>query len=413
MTSFVCYDTETTGTDTVFDQILQFAAIRTDEDLRELDRFEIRCRLLPHIVPAAGALQATRVSPKLLTDSTLPTHYDAARQIAAKLADWAPSVFLGYNSISFDEELLRQTFYQTLLPVYLTNTNGNTRGDILNLVNSSMVVAPSCLVVPLATSGKPSRKLDALAPANGYAHANAHDALADVEATIFLAKRIRAASPPLWEEFLRLRRKPAVISRLHERGPLYMTEFYGTSPSVIPLAGCGTAPGADSLGCAFDLRYDPRDYLTMNDEELLAVMNGRKKALRYLACNKQPMLLAGESGFASPFAEADRDEFQRRADLVYRSQDFRARACRALGRRFGDRPRSAHVEQRIHEQFRSSQDAALLRSFHDAEWTARPNILRRLTDDRLRELGKRLMRIPTHSGQGLNEPAPSEQEERG
>jgi exodeoxyribonuclease I len=58
MTSFVFYDTETTGTDTAFDQIPQFAAIRTDEDLRELDRFNIRCRLLPHVVPAAGALQA-------------------------------------------------------------------------------------------------------------------------------------------------------------------------------------------------------------------------------------------------------------------------------------------------------------------------------------------------------------------
>jgi exodeoxyribonuclease I len=74
MTSFVFYDTETTGTDTAFDQILQFAAIQTDENLRELDRFEIRCRLLPHVVPAAGALIATGVSPRLLTDSALPTH---------------------------------------------------------------------------------------------------------------------------------------------------------------------------------------------------------------------------------------------------------------------------------------------------------------------------------------------------
>ena len=41
---FVFYDTETTGTDTYFDQILQFAAIKTDHELRELDRFEIRSR---------------------------------------------------------------------------------------------------------------------------------------------------------------------------------------------------------------------------------------------------------------------------------------------------------------------------------------------------------------------------------
>ena len=48
-----------------------------------------------------------------------------------------------------------------------------------------------------------------------------------------------------------------------------------------------------------------------------------------------------------------------------------------------------HVEQRIRDQFPSSQDAALLRSFHEAEWTVRPSLVRRLADDRLRELGRK------------------------
>ena len=46
--AFVFYDTETTGSDTFYDQILQFAAIRTDDALNEIDRFEIRCRIQPH-----------------------------------------------------------------------------------------------------------------------------------------------------------------------------------------------------------------------------------------------------------------------------------------------------------------------------------------------------------------------------
>ena len=58
--SLVIYDTETTGTDTFFDQILQFAAIRTDDELREIDRFEVRCRLLPHVVPAPDAMRAIK-----------------------------------------------------------------------------------------------------------------------------------------------------------------------------------------------------------------------------------------------------------------------------------------------------------------------------------------------------------------
>jgi DNA polymerase III epsilon subunit-like protein len=62
--NFIFYDTETTGTDTTFDQILQFAAIRTDDDLRELDRFEIRCLLHrpPHFTMENSNLIICRVS---------------------------------------------------------------------------------------------------------------------------------------------------------------------------------------------------------------------------------------------------------------------------------------------------------------------------------------------------------------
>ena len=63
MPSYVFYDTETTGTLTSFDQILQFGAIKTDDELNELDRFETRCRLLPHVVPSPGAMRVTGVTP--------------------------------------------------------------------------------------------------------------------------------------------------------------------------------------------------------------------------------------------------------------------------------------------------------------------------------------------------------------
>jgi exodeoxyribonuclease-1 len=96
---YVFYDTETTGTDTTFDQILQFAGILTDADLNELDRFETRCRLLPHVIPAPGALLATRVTPVMLTDPSLPSHYEMMLQIAQKLREWSPAIFTGYNTL--------------------------------------------------------------------------------------------------------------------------------------------------------------------------------------------------------------------------------------------------------------------------------------------------------------------------
>ncbi len=95
---YIFYDTETTGTSTNFDQILQFGAIRTDEDFNELDRFEIRCHLLPWVVPNPGALLTTGVSPALLVDRNLGSHFDMVAEIEKKLLAWSPAVFIGYNT---------------------------------------------------------------------------------------------------------------------------------------------------------------------------------------------------------------------------------------------------------------------------------------------------------------------------
>src|SRR5690349_1514286 len=129
--SLVFYDTETTGKETWYDQILQFAAILTDSEFRELDRFEIRCRILHHVVPAPGAMKVTGLKAGMLTDPGLPSHYEMVRQIRAKLLEWSPTTFVGFNSIEFDEDLLRQAFYKTLHDPYLTNKNDNARTDIM------------------------------------------------------------------------------------------------------------------------------------------------------------------------------------------------------------------------------------------------------------------------------------------
>ncbi len=214
MASYVFYDTETTGTLTSFDQILQFGAIRTDDELNELDRYEIRCRLLPHVVPSPGAMRATRVTPTMLTDTSLPTHYEAMRQVHETLANWSPAIFIGYNSIAFDENLLRQGFYQTLQPVYLTNTRGNARADMMRILHATSVYAPNTLSVPISDSGRPTFRLDRIAPANGFAHEDAHEAMADVEATIHMARLLRDRAPDVWRSMMRVARKKDAVDLL-------------------------------------------------------------------------------------------------------------------------------------------------------------------------------------------------------
>ena len=156
----VWYDTETTGTNAAFDQILQFAAIHTDDDLNEIGRFEVRSRLLPYVVPSPTALRVTGLTIDDLLNPAHLSHYEMVCQIREVLAGWRPSVFAGYNSIRFDEEFLRQAFYQCLHPPYLTNTDGSTRGDVLALVQTAALLHPNALVVPLSDKGRPVFKLD-------------------------------------------------------------------------------------------------------------------------------------------------------------------------------------------------------------------------------------------------------------
>ena len=40
--TYLFYDIETTGLNKAFDQVLQFAAIRTDKQLNEIDRYTIK-----------------------------------------------------------------------------------------------------------------------------------------------------------------------------------------------------------------------------------------------------------------------------------------------------------------------------------------------------------------------------------
>ena len=230
MTGYVFYDTETTGTLTAYDQILQFGAIRTDEDLKEIGRFEIRCRLMPHIVPAPKALEVTGVTPEMLIDPSLPSHYEAMRKIHETLSAWSPTVFVGFNSIAFDEPLLRQAFYQTLQPIYLTNTGGNSRADMLRIVHAASVYTPNAISVPIGDNERPEYRLDRLAPTNGFDHADAHEAIADVAATIYVAKLVKNRAPAVWDAMMARTRKQDVSDLLSDGQVVCLTDIYAARP---------------------------------------------------------------------------------------------------------------------------------------------------------------------------------------
>lgn len=196
---------------------MHLAAIRTDTNLEVIDRFQERSRLLPHVVPHPGALCTNALPIARPLDVRLQSHYDMVRNIRDKLLSWSPSIFVGYNSIRFDEEMLRHALFQTLHPAYLTSNHGNCRADVQGLVMAAATLSAACLSVPRGPEGRPVYRLEGLAAANGIAHASAHDAMSDVVATLDLCRRVRDRSSELWHRFVRFSKK-ATVAEFVDRG---------------------------------------------------------------------------------------------------------------------------------------------------------------------------------------------------
>jgi exodeoxyribonuclease-1 len=240
--SFVFFDTETTGLKLGFDQIIHFAAIRTDAELNETERFEARSRLLPHVVPHPMALRTNGLRIDQLTDESLPSHCQMVKSIRNKLLSWSPAIFVGYNSIRFDEEMLRHALFQTLHPAYLTSSHGNCRADVLGLVIAAAAITPACLAVPLGPEGRASFRLEHLALANGITHERAHDAMADVAATLELCRRVSERSPELWQRFVRFSKKATVADFVDSEEGFFLTEFFANEAYHSPVVCIGRDP---------------------------------------------------------------------------------------------------------------------------------------------------------------------------
>ena len=389
---FVFYDTETTGSDTFYDQILQFAAIKTDDALNEIDRFEIRCRIQPHILPAPGALIVTGVTLDQLSDPALPSHFEMAEAIHQKLSEWSPAVFAGYNSLEFDEDLLRQAFYQSLLTPYVTNTNGNSRLDVMCLALALNEFEPGRLEIPQRADGEATFKLDRLAPANGFLHPNAHDAMADVEATIFLAKIAKERAPWIWDHLLKMGKKAeAVRNALGAPVRLY-TEFRYNKPNHWLVSAIGVDTENKGSVIAFNLAHDPAELLSVDDESLRKWAATKPKPLRTIKANGSPILFDLEMARDRvDLMKIGEPEIMRRAQVLQDSPELRHRLLLAYVATREVYEQSPWLEEQIYRGFPGSRDAALMREFHRGSWPTRAEVAGQFDDDRYRKIARRIV----------------------
>ncbi|MFO7558310.1 MAG: exonuclease domain-containing protein [Desulfobacterales bacterium] len=186
MNSYLFYDIETTGLNKAFDQIVQFAAIRTDMLLNEIERHNFLVKLRPDVIISPHAIITHRIS---VSDAMCGIcEFEAAAKIH-KLINEPGTISLGYNTLGFDDEFLRFTFHRNLLPPYTHQyKNGCRRMDLFPIAIMYWLYRKNVLNWP-ENNGKPSLRLEHLSAANDLTRGKAHDALVDVEATIALTKR--------------------------------------------------------------------------------------------------------------------------------------------------------------------------------------------------------------------------------
>ena len=196
----------------------------------------------------------------------------------------------------------------------------------MRLAQATAALAHNAMAVPISAKGKPTLCLDTLAPANGFGHENAHDALADVEATIYMARLIRDRAPAVWNSLLPLVDKGEVAARLSSGVPKCIVEYHMGVPSVRAVVGCGHHPKNSTMQAVFDLRRDPAEVLSLSEEDLVEETKGPNRALRTVYANKMPALVdLGLAGDLQGTIGLPKAEVVRRAAVVAADGQFAAR----------------------------------------------------------------------------------------
>ena len=266
--SFYWHDYETFGVDPRADRPSQFAGQRTDAELNLVgEPLELWCRLSPDYLPNPVACGLTGIGPGEVRrlgvcerDFISAIHREMAR---------AETCSCGYNSLRFDDELTRSTLFRNLIDPYGREwQNGNSRWDLLDVLRLARAFRPEGLCWPDGEDGVPSFRLERLTAANGIEHAQAHTALADVRATIALARKLKEAQPRLWEFALKARNKHWVRSQVdpgHPQALIHVSGMFKAARGAFSLVWpLGDLPGRPNEIALWDLQHDFEPFLQLD-----------------------------------------------------------------------------------------------------------------------------------------------------
>jgi exodeoxyribonuclease-1 len=291
--TFYWHDYETFGVDPRADRPAQFAGLRTDEDLNPVEApLEVWCRLSPDYLPHPEACLLTGIGPATVARLGLRER-DFITAIHTQMAR-PETCTVGYNSLRFDDELTRCTLFRNLLDPYGREwQNGNSRWDLLDVLRLARAFRPEGLVWPDLEDGTPTFRLERLTAANGIPHTGAHTALADVEATLALARKLKASQPRLWDFALKARSKHwvhAQVDPAHPQVLIHVSGMFKAAQGAFALVWpLGDLAGRPNETLLWDLREDFEPFLDLDPAALKARMFASSAELAVKGLTRVPV----------------------------------------------------------------------------------------------------------------------------
>ena len=399
MSRLTVFDLETSGIDSAFSSILQAAAICVDlETFEEIDRFDLRGRMKKEYpCPHPKALLVNHVSVDQLKNHE-NSNFNLVSEIQNKFLSWGKSLYIGWNSIPFDEHHIRQSFYQSCLPPYLTNTNGNSRGDALKVTHASAALFPNSFVRPLSEkTGKITFQLEKFAPANNINQLKAHDALSDVSATLEVCKLIKERCPDVWNSSLITSTKNGVHSHMDQDKIFTASRFFRGQSYNAGLVYLTKNPSYENHIYCFDIKHDPELIFDLDRSELKKLFKGKNKAFHIVKANEQPILLDEKYLYQTDeYRDENPEELQSRMKKIRSNKNFIEKFSNLLIDMNEDKQLSQDqseklLERQIYDGFPDSKDTYLMKDFHAAETEKKYDIANKISDIRYKEFAKRVL----------------------
>lgn len=400
--SILWYDFETFGANAQLDSPAQFAAQRTDLNLMPIESPHVfYCQPLVDRLITPEAVAITGITPQHAQLHGLP-EYKFAERIHVLMAQ-ANTTTCGYNTIRFDDEVCRHMFWRNMMDPYGREfKNNNARFDMLDVMRLTAALRPEGLYWPKRDDGLASFKLEQLSVANGIEHADAHDAMADVRATIALAQKVKRQHDKLWQyvfEFRYKHRAKAFFEQLkgapflHASGKI-SAQYYGVS---VLIALMPHPLNRNEIIC-WDTRYSPQACFDHSPDELRSWLYAKASELpegserpgfKSVHLNKAPMLAP-----ISLFDDAVSQRIQlpvaqvARCSDFFRQQDWKTTVFEVFNQAYSAQDRDP--EQDLYGGFVSMADRQLmdrLRALPAEQW-AKHEL--ELGDPRLSEIAMRL-----------------------